>query len=143
MGMVNTEITIKNLRDGIKAEIGALKPEDIRTATVTAVVDTGSMYLVITEDLFQKLGLYVKEERFANTANGQSVPCKVTESVEVQWKNRRTEVPTLVIPGAKKNLFGAIPMEAMDLMVCPRTQEIVGAHGDQIEILALSSFDLH
>jgi len=143
MGMVNTEITIKNLRDGIKAEIGTIKAEDIRTATVTAVVDTGSMYLVITEDLFKKLGLSVKEERIANTANGQKVPCMITESVEVEWKNRRTEVPAVVIPGAEKNLFGAIPMEAMDLIVCPRTQEVIGAHGDQIEILALSYFDLH
>ena len=34
-------------------------------------------------------------------------------------------------------LFGALPMEAMDLMVNPVTQEVVGAHGDREEYLAL------
>ena len=29
-------------------------------------------------------------------------------------------------------LLGALPLEAMDLMVHPKTQEIVGAHGDTV-----------
>jgi hypothetical protein len=28
-------------------------------------------------------------------------------------------------------LFGAIPMEGMDLMVDPNRQEVIGTHGDQ------------
>jgi hypothetical protein len=37
----------------------------------------------------------------------------------------------MVVPGAKKILLGAIPLEGLDLMVNPVTQELVGAHGDQ------------
>ena len=29
-------------------------------------------------------------------------------------------------------LLGAIPLEAMDLTINPRTEEVTGAHGDQI-----------
>jgi clan AA aspartic protease len=137
MGIVHAEITLKNLLDNGLARKGYIKPEQIRTETVTAVADTGSMYLVIPEDLRQKLGLEISEEKTAHIANGQQVRCKLTEGVEVHWKNRKTIVQAMIIPGAKKVLFGAIPMEAMDLMVNPVTQEVIGAHGDKEEFLAL------
>ena len=43
----------------------------------------------------------------------------------------------MIIPGAKQVLFGALPMEAMDLMVNPVTQEVIGTHGDQEEHFVL------
>ena len=139
MGMVHTEITLKNSDDGALARRGHIKPEEIRTETVTAVADTGSMYLVITEELCQKLGLGIKEEKTASIANGQRIISYLTEAVEVRWKNRATTVEALVIPGAQKVLFGAIPMEAMDLMVNPVSQEVVGVHGDKQECYVLTS----
>ena len=140
MGMVHTEITLKNLYDDSLARSGHIKLEDIRTETVTAVADTGSLNLVITEELCKKLGLNYKEEKKANIANGQQVACYLTEAVEVHWKNRFTVVHAVVIPGAKKILFGAIPMEAMDLMVNPVIQEVVGVHGDKEEYTCISCF---
>jgi len=137
MGIVQAEIVLRNLIDNAYAKGGHIRPEEIRTETVTAIVDTGSLYLVITEDLRQKLGLEIKEERTAHIANGQQVTCQITEAVEVQWKDRETVVHAMVIPGAKKILLGAIPLEAMDLMVNPVTQEVVGVHGDRMEVLAL------
>jgi len=136
MGMVHTEITLKNADDGAVAKAGLIKAEDIRTATVTAVVDTGSLNLVITEELRQKLGLKVKGEKTARVANGQRVTCQVTDAVEVQWKNRDTVLPAMVIPGAEVVLLGAIALEGMDLMVNPVTQEVVGVHGDEVEYIA-------
>ena len=38
----------------------------------------------------------------------------------------------LVIPGDGKVLFGAIPLEDMDLIVDPVRQVLTGAHGDEI-----------
>ena len=137
MGIVQAEITLKNLYDEGKAREGHIKTEDIRTATVTAVVDTGSLNLVITEELRQKLGLEVKGEKIAHIANGQRVNCKVTDAVEVRWKNRDTIVPALVIPGAEQILLGAIPLEGMDLMVNPISQELAGIHGEEVEFLTL------
>jgi len=137
MGMVYTEITLTNSLDSGLAQKGYIKPEEIRTETVVAVADTGSMYLVITEELRLKLGLEVKDEKPANIANGQRIICQITDGLEVYWKNRRTVVPAMIIPSAKKVLFGAIPMEAMDLMVNPVTQEVVGVHGDTEEHMVL------
>ena len=132
MGMVHTEITLKNARDEGNAQERLIKFEDVRSVTITAVADTGSMHLVINEELREKLGLSVIEERTANIADGQRIPCKMAEAVEVCWKNRRTLCPALVIPGAKSVLLGAIPLEGMDLIVNPVTQEVVGAHGDEV-----------
>jgi len=137
MGIVHTEITLKNVFDAGNAQRGNIRPEDVRAETVMAIVDTGSLNLVITEELRQKLGLEIKEEKTAHIANGQRVTCKMTEAVEVYWKDRFTVVPAMVIPGAEKILLGAIPLEGMDLMVSPTTQEVVGVHGDKVEYLAL------
>jgi len=138
MGMTRTEIILKNVRDEAYALGGYIKEEEIRTATVTAVVDTGSMSLVITEELREKLGLAVKREKIAKTANGQRVTCQVTESVEILWKNRYMAMPALVVPGAEDILLGAIALEGMDLMVNPVTQELVGIHGDNEEFIIYS-----
>ena len=137
MGTVHAEITLENARDKGKAQEGLIKAEDVRAVTVQAVVDTGAMSLVIDEELRQKLGLTIQGEKNALVANGQRVNCKVTEAVEVHLKNRISILSAVVIPGAKKILLGAIPLEDMDLIVNPVTQELVGAHGDSVECLAL------
>ena len=38
----------------------------------------------------------------------------------------------MVIPGAERILLGAIPLEGMDLMVNPVSQELAGVHGDEV-----------
>jgi len=136
MGMVYAEITLKNVLDDGKARTGLIKAEDVRAATVTAVADTGSMNLVITEELRQKLGLSIREGKTACIANGQRIACNMTDAVEVQWKNRFMILPAMVIPGAKDVLLGAIALEGMDLMVNPTTREVVGVHGDEVEYIA-------
>jgi len=135
--MVYAEVTLKNVIDEGFAREGYIKPEDVRTVAVTAVVDTGSMNLVITEELFKKLGLAVKEERTVHIANGQRLKCKVAEAVEVKWKDRFMILPAVVVPGAEKVLLGAIALEGMDLMVNPVTQELTGINGDKIIHFAL------
>ena len=65
MGIVHAEITLKNVKD-----------ETIAPVTVTAVVDTGSLNMVITEELRQKLGLGIMGERTAHIADGQRITCK-------------------------------------------------------------------
>jgi len=86
--------------------------------------------LLFNEDTCQKQGLILKGPEPEVLADGSSVVCQITEGVEVHWKNRQTVCPALVVPGADDVLFGALPMEGMDLMVHPRKEEIVGVHGD-------------
>jgi clan AA aspartic protease len=131
MGMIHTEITLINAMDEGNAKEGYIKADEVRSATVTAVVDTGAMSLVITEELFQKLGLTIEGEKIAYTANGQQIHCKMTSGVKFRWKNRDAILHSLVVPGAEEVLLGALPLESLDLIIHPSTGELVGAHGDE------------
>ena len=131
MGEVRTEITLVNLRDAGKAQDGIIPQEEVRRLAVNAVVDTGARILVINEETREKLGLRVKENNETILAGGGTVPSQITEYVEVLWKDRETACRALVLPGEKEVLLGAYPLEGMDLMVHPKRQEVVGAHGDK------------
>jgi len=137
MGMVHTEITIKNAVDVVNAKTGIVKEEDVRSITVTAVVDTGAESLVINEEQCQKLGLCVYKEKSALLADARQVTCKVTHPVEIHWKNRDTSCNATVVPGAQMVLLGAIPLEGMDIMIHPKKQELVGVHGDTEQYMLL------
>jgi clan AA aspartic protease len=137
MGTVYAEITLKNAGDKIRVEEGLIKDREIREMTVRAIVDTGAITLVINEETCQKLGLKVVELRETNFANGQKEICKLTEPVDVHWKDRLTSCQALVVPGNGEVLLGAIPLEGMDLMVNPVGQELVGVHGDKALSLVL------
>jgi hypothetical protein len=65
-------------------------------------------------------------------AGGIKAPGQITELVRVYWKNRRAACEAVVVPGEEDVLLGALPLEAMDLMVHPRENEVVGAHGDKV-----------
>ena len=135
MGTVHAEITLKNVIDEAQARDGLLKEEEVRSVTISAVVDTGATSLVINEELHQKLGLGITEERSVKMANGGRANCKLTDPVNIYWKDRHWACPAVVLPGAESVLLGVIPLEGMDLMINPKTQELVGVHGDVIEYM--------
>jgi predicted aspartyl protease len=130
MGMVRTEITIKNAGDVVAVERGYIADDQVRSLTVGALADTGAWTLVIDEGTCQKLGLKLRGPEPGVLADASTAVYQITEGVEVHWKNRSTVCPALVVPGADEILFGALPMEGMDLIVHPRKEEVVGAHGD-------------
>jgi len=136
MGLIHTEITIKNTRDVFKAEEGLINVREIRQATVEAMVDTGASTLIINDELRRQLGLKVRAQRQITLANDAKEKCLLTEPVEICWKDRETTCRALVIPGAGEILLGAIPLEDMDLIIDPKNQEITGAHGADVVLMA-------
>ena len=136
MGNVYAEITVKNAADITLARAGQIAEQDVHVVTLTAIVDTGATTLVINEDIFKQLGLSVMETRNINVAGGGKVPCKVTDPVQIQWKNRFAAVSAVVMPEGKP-LLGVIPLEFMDLIVDPVRRELVGANGDEALLMAM------
>ncbi|GHV44531.1 hypothetical protein AGMMS50268_13440 [Spirochaetia bacterium] len=137
MGTVYADIILTNAGDRTSVQRGLIKEPEMRRTTVTAIVDTGAATLFITDAVCQQLGLITEGERSARTANGARVACKVTEPVDIQWKERSTSCRAIVMPGAETILLGAIPLEDMDLIINPAKQSLEGAHGDEIVALAL------
>ncbi|MDR3284903.1 MAG: retroviral-like aspartic protease family protein [Treponema sp.] len=130
MSIVYTEITLKNGGDVLDLRRGRIKEPEVRQTTVTALVDTGAWTLVIDDDTCKQLGLEVVGTESTTLADGSKAFYQLAGPVEVHWKDRRTSCDAIVLPSADEILLGAIPLEAMDLMVHPRTEEVVGAHGD-------------
>jgi clan AA aspartic protease len=132
MGEVRTEITLVNIGDQNVADRGFMPQDQVRQLTVNAVVDTVAWTLVINEETRGKLGLRVKKPSETTVAGGGKVSSRITEYVEVRWKDRETACEAVVLPGEEEVLMGAYPLEGLDLMIHPKTQEVVGAHGDTV-----------
>ena len=131
MSIIHTEITLKNAVDVSNVSTGIIQDHQIRQTTVQALVDTGAWTLVINEDIRDKLGLQIIGTDSGTFADGTKESFNVAGPLEVIWKNRRTICVALVLPSADEVLLGAIPLEALDLTINPRKEEITGAHGDQ------------
>jgi len=131
MGTIKSEITIKKTFDVLMAQNGIIPESEIHAATVQAVVDTGSMTLIINEEMRKHLALEAVDKKFVRVADGRSVECVLTEPVEIWWKNRSSVERALVVPQAPEVLLGVTPLEVMDLMVDPVRLELVGAHGNE------------
>jgi clan AA aspartic protease len=132
MGIVYSEILLKNAADVAKARDGFIPKKEVRAVAVKALVDTGSGTLVINEEIREKLGLVIEGLRKSTLADGSKQIYKVSEPVRIHWENRDTTCPAFVVPDADNILLGAIPLEDMDLIVDPARRQLVGAHGDEV-----------
>ena len=132
MGLVHADITLKNVEDQIKAKIGLITDREIRQLSVRALVDSGAWTMVINEATREKLGLSITRSSQGTLADGSRGQYQIAGPLEIWWKDRSFICEAVVIPTADENLLGAIPMEGMDLIVNPGSQELSGAHGDQI-----------
>jgi clan AA aspartic protease len=132
MGTVYAELILKNAVDVGSAWRGYITEKEVHQVAVRALVDTGAGTLVIGDDICQKLGLSIKGLRGVTLAGGEHVVGKITEPVEIHWNERFSTFLALVLPGEHEVLLGAIPLEDMDLIVDPKRQELIGAHGDEV-----------
>jgi clan AA aspartic protease len=136
MGTTYAEITLKNACDIEDVERGYIKESEVRQMTVKSVVDTGAYTLFINEALRQRLGLRIESSSEVVLADDRVEICPTTGPVRVCWKDRSMICDALVFPGEGMPLLGAIPMEAMDLIVDPRNEKLIGRHGDKALLLA-------
>jgi len=111
MGLVNTKFVLKNPR---MPELDAVK--------VDALVDTGSVHLCIPAHIQIQLELKEIDRKEVTLADGSQKLVPYVGPIELQFKNRIGFAGALVM--GDQVLFGAIPMEDMDLVVIPKTRTI-------------------
>ena len=125
MGLVYAEIELINAWELEASKKKLIDQADVKRMWVTALVDSGAVMLAISEELQEILQFPVVEKRSGVLANRNIIDCKVVNSVEVRFKNRRCTVQALVLPGCSESLLGAIPMEDMDVIIDPKRQELI------------------
>lgn len=127
MGLVFADIEITNLEDAILAKKGHLPSEKIRRMTVRMMADSGAIMMAINQDIQAQMGLPIIEKMVVQLADGTPIELDVVGPLQVRFGNRSCTVDALVLPRNAEPLFGAIPMEYMDLVVDPARQAL-GPH---------------
>jgi clan AA aspartic protease len=130
MGLVYANIEMINVEDIALHRRGYLPADRVRRMTTRMMVDSGAIMLAINEQIQTQLELPFMYSRAAQLANGSIVELDVVGPLEVRFGDRTSTVNALVLPGNTEPLFGAIPMEEMDLIVDP-AQQALTPHPDR------------
>lgn len=93
--------------------------DDLEEIDANALVDSGAAELCIPQHIANQLRLKQLEEREVRIANGDRILVPYVGGVRIEVFGRQTVTSAIVI--GDQVLLGAIPMEAMDLVIHPRS----------------------
>ena len=93
--------------------------DDLEEIDANALVDSGAAELCIPQHIANQLRLKQIEEREVRIANGDRLLVPYVGGVRVEVFGRQTVTSAIVL--GDQVLLGAIPMEAMDLVIHPRS----------------------
>ncbi len=125
MGKVLVAARIENLQDLYKVEQGVLEPDEVRRADVDALVDTAATMLSLPKSLVDQLGLKQYRKRTVRTVAG-TLEIPICEAVRLTIQGRDCTVDVAEIADDCPSLIGQIPLEALDFLVDPVGQRLIG-----------------
>lgn len=112
MGHIFADIQLTNPR----------KP-DLKAMSVQALADTGALMLCLPEPIAIQLELDTEALREVTVADGRAMKVPYVGPVKVAFGNRVCFVGALVL--GDEVLLGAVPMEDLDLVLVPSTQQVM------------------
>ncbi len=112
MGLTDAKIRLSNPRR-----------QDIEPVEVVALADTGAVHLCIPEHIMIQLELAEIEKKEVLLADGSRKLVPYVGPLELRFQGRTGFSGALVL--GDQVLLGAIPMEDMDLVVIPRTRQVI------------------
>ena len=125
MGLVYADIELINGEDIMLARRHYIGEEEIKKMNVSMLVDSGSIFLCINENIQSQLQLPVVDSKRAQLADGRIVEYDMVGPLIIKFKNRRCTVEAMVLPGDNEPLLGVIAMEEMDVLIHPQRQELI------------------
>ncbi len=130
MGRTVAKLRVTNSHDQAKAAEGLIPESAVRRIEVEAVVDTGATYVCLPRADIKKLGLTFRSEVPIRTANGPARR-RLFEGARVELKNRTFPMAVMENREGTPPLVGFLLLEALDLVVDPKSQRVIGnpAHG--------------
>src|SRR4029078_13276373 len=117
MGKVMNRIKLSNTTDLGMARAGALRPDQVRTLEIDALVDTGATMLAIPADVAAALGLPELDRRKGKLADGSVFQGSRVGGLRFEVLNRDMHCDALVLPAGSTPLIGQLQLEALDLLV--------------------------
>jgi clan AA aspartic protease len=138
MGHVYANVTLSNTFDVALVQRGDIPPENVRKMNVKVMVDSGARTLTINEEIAETLGLPVQKQLDVVLADGSYRKCDYVGPVNIDFENRSACCRALVLPGADEILLGVIPLEEMDVIIDPLSEQVVvhpdRPHRDQMKV---------
>lgn len=126
MGKVLVPVRIENHQDAYEADRGLRTPDQVRHVEVpNALVDTGATFLSMPRSLVEQLGLRCFRKRRAKTSGG-IVEFNMYDVVKLIIQGRDCFVEVAEVPEECPVLIGQIPLEALDFVVDPVGQRLIG-----------------
>ena len=125
MGLTYADVELINRDDLALAKKHIIGEEEVKRMHVEMLVDTGAYMLAINESIQEQMQFPMVEKRKFELRNEHIVEYDVVASVELRFKNRRTNCNAVVLPGSTEPLLGAIPLEDMDVLIHPYKQELI------------------
>jgi clan AA aspartic protease len=119
-----TQLKITNNTDLDKLREGLIGESDVRSVTIEALVDTGATMLALPEDVVQRVGANVIGTRRAKDARGIVIEVPWVGGLRIEILGREMTADALVLPAGATALIGQIPLEALDLVVDPKSREV-------------------
>lgn len=133
MGRVMVEVTVENLEDLWDARKGRIADAQVRRATIgQALVDTGATFLSLPASMIQQLGLKKSFTRRIMTSKGPA-QSDVYDTVRLTIQGRSCNQDVMEVPDGVPALIGQLPLEALDFVVDPVNQRVIGnpEHGGE------------
>jgi clan AA aspartic protease len=124
MGNVMTPMKISNSADVEIARRGLMPPESVRSVRIEALVDTGATMLALPEDVVRELGAPSLGTRKARDARGIVFELTWVGDLRIEILGREMTTDALVLPSGATPLIVQIPLEALDLVVDPKSREL-------------------
>ena len=112
MGLPSAKIQLRNPR----------LPE-LEAMEIDALADTGALHMCIPQHIKIQLQLEEQDTKEVTTADGSHKLVPYVGPIELRYKNRVGFSGALVMED--EPLLGVIPMDDMDLVVVPRTQQVI------------------
>ena len=124
MGRVMTRLKITNSTDLSIAARGMIATSAVRSLEIEALVDTGATMLALPEDVVTPLGVPVLGRRRVRDARGLVIEVPWVGDLRIEILGREMTTDALVLPAGATALIGQIPLEALDLVVDPKSREV-------------------
>ena len=112
MGAARAKVKLRNPR---RPELGVVE--------IDALADTGAMHLCIPREIRDRLELEAADDKPVTLADGSQRMVAYVGPVELRYGGRTGFTGALVM--GDEPLLGQVPLEDMDLIVVPKTREVI------------------
>jgi len=124
MGRTLVDVEIENYDDIVLRETGSDPGREVRKESVPALVDTGSALLCVHKSTIEKLGLHFARSAKVRTGDGMAER-DIYRAAQITILGRQYLGEVMEIPDSIPALVGYIPLENLDLVVDPKSNQVI------------------